>query len=444
MKPDLVLRQVLDLILRQRPDPGTQFVFVSSPPGGGKTLLVELVAVAACQLGLQVAIACPRAEQTFALVRRLRHVYPTQSLRLLIGKDRPLPADLEAQAIPMGAGCFDVGPGEGLPVAVGTVAKLAALAASGAVSCDLLICDESYQVTLAEFAPLLSCADRFLLVGDPGQLPPLVLIDSEPFAVARFRVQEPAACELLRHRPAAPHLRLPHTHRLPPDTVPYLQPLYPKMPFRASASARRRRLTVSRPGQQRDAVDRALDLLAGGASLVVLELPGRTGAGNQVDQEVAALMAMVAERIVARGIAPARGPLITAQDIGIVDPHVASGEAVRRELETRLVSGGSPVVGTPEVWQGLERPLMIVHHPLSGADPASAFSLDPGRTCVSLSRHQYGCVVVARADVELALQVSLPASGGRSLGSPDRSWQGLQFQRQLWQELRRLGRIVRT
>ena len=33
---------------------------------------------------------------------------------------------------------------------VGTVAKLAVLAASGAVTCDLLICDEAYQVTLAE------------------------------------------------------------------------------------------------------------------------------------------------------------------------------------------------------------------------------------------------------------------------------------------------------
>src|SRR5919112_5561061 len=98
MTPDPTLRKVLDLVLRQRHDPGTQFIFVGSPPGGGKTQLVELVAVAACQLGLQVAIACPRAEQAFALVRRLHYAYPTQCLRLLLGKDRPLPAELEAQA----------------------------------------------------------------------------------------------------------------------------------------------------------------------------------------------------------------------------------------------------------------------------------------------------------------------------------------------------------
>jgi hypothetical protein len=444
MKPDPVLRQVLDLVLRQRHDPRTQFVFVSSPPGGGKTQLVEMVAVAACQLGLQVVVASPRAEQAFALVRRLTHAYPTQRLCLSIGKDRPLPADLEGQAIPLGGGCFDVGPSHGTPVAVGTVAKLGLLAASRAVTCDLLILDEAYQVTLAEFAPLLPCADRFLLIGDPGQLPPLVLIDPEPFTAARFRVHEPAARELLRHRPAAPHLRLRQTHRLPPDTVPFLQPLYPDLPFRASASAVRRRPRFAHPGQQKDAVDRALDLLASGASLVVLELPARTGGGSQVDPEVAAFMAEVAERMLVRGIAPVGRAPFTTQDVGIADPHVASGEAIRRELEARQLPGRSPLVGTPEVWQGLEGPLMIVHHPLSGADAASSFSLDPGRSCVALSRHQFGCVLVTRAGVEHALRAALPVSGARPLGSPDRGWQGLQLHRLIWLELKRRRRIVRV
>ena len=191
-------------------------------------------------------------------------------------------------------------------------------------------------------------------------------------------------------------------------------------------------------------MDRALDLLATGASVVVLELPGRTRGGSaQVDQELAALMAEVAQRIVVRGIAPAGGAPFTTQDIGIVDSHVASGEAIRREVEARQLPEGSPVVATPEVWQGLERPLMIVHHPLSGADLASSFSLDPGRMCVSLSRHKYACVIVARAGVEHALKAALPASGARPLGSPDRSWQGLQFQRLFWHELKHLGRIVR-
>ena len=67
-------------------------------------------------------------------------------------------------------------------------------------------------------------------------------------------------------------------------------------------------------------------------------------------------MAEVAERMMVRGTAPAGGAPFTTQDIGIVDPHVASGEAIRREVEARQLPGGSPLVGTPEVWQGLERP----------------------------------------------------------------------------------------
>src|SRR4051794_17709322 len=107
----------------------------------------------------------------------------------------------------------------------------------------------------------------------------------------------------------------------------------------------------------------------------------------------------MAERMLQRGMA-SQGIPCGAADLGVVDPHVASGTAVRQELAVRQ---RDPVpAATPEVWQGQERPLMIVHHPLRGVDPR-AFALDPGRTCVSLSRHQYGCVIVTRAGIEDAL-----------------------------------------
>jgi hypothetical protein len=212
------------------------------------------------------------------------------------------------------------------------------------------------------------------------------------------------------------------------------------MPFRASA--RHCRLRFARPGQQGDGVDRALDLLATGASVVVLELTGSTAIGTQVDQEVAMLMADVVERMLARGMAPAGGAPFTTQDIGIVDPHVASGEAVRRELELCQLPGGSPLVGTPEVWQGLERPLIITHHPLSGVGSVSAFSLDPGRLCVAISRHLYGCVIVARAGMEVALLEHPYDSGARPLGSDDRLRRGMQLHLQFLRDLRQLGRII--
>ena len=218
MRTDPILRQVLDLVLRQRHDPSNQFVFVSSPPGGGKTQLVEVVAVAACQLGLQVSVTCPRAEQVFALVRRLLRAYPTQRLRLLIGKDRPLPADLEARAIPMGGGCFDFGSGDGPLLAVATVAKLASLAASGAVTCDLLICDESYQVTLAEFAPSSPVRTSSCWLGTQASYHPWCGLTPSPLPppVSGYTSRLPTSCGATGQPPRISGSRTPTAcHRIP-------------------------------------------------------------------------------------------------------------------------------------------------------------------------------------------------------------------------------------
>ena len=75
-------------------------------------------------------------------------------------------------------------------------------------------------------------------------------------------------------------------------------------------------------------------------------------------------------------------------------------------------------------------------------NPLSVSALDPGRACVSLSRHQYGCVVVARAGIEQALRDHTYDSGERPLGSDDRVWRGSQIHLRVLQDLRRLGRLI--
>ncbi len=72
--------RVLDLTLRDRhPD-----VVVDSPPGAGKTWLVEQVVATAVHFGGRVAVVAPRAEQTYDLVRRLRRNYPQVPLEILL------------------------------------------------------------------------------------------------------------------------------------------------------------------------------------------------------------------------------------------------------------------------------------------------------------------------------------------------------------------------
>ena len=46
--------------------------------------------------------------------------------------------------------------------------------------------------------------------------------------------------------------------------------------------------------------------------------------------------------------------------------------------------------------QGLEFSTVFYWHSLSGLAIADPFHLDPGRTCVGLTRHRHACVIVGR------------------------------------------------
>jgi hypothetical protein len=429
---------VLALVGRDRHDGGCRVVVVASPPGGGKTSLVAAVAPAEASHGVRVGVACPRASQAFSLVGRIRASSPDQATRLRVGKQQPVPARLRVETPALGDG-IEGGPPAVNPIDVGTVAKLAYSAGRGDLGWELLVLDEAHQSTLAEFAPLLGAADRFLLVGDPGQLPPVVRVNTEPFAAGRFRVHAPVAAELPRHVPDARFLQIGVSHRLPQDTVRLLQPsYYPELPFLASASPGARRLTFVRAGVRRDAVDRALDLLGEGASLVVLELPKRSGGPDHLDPEATAVMAEVVARMLERGIMPVGGVPFQAGDVGCVDPHVAGVEALGRLVRSPRVQ-----LGTPEVWQGLERPLIVARLPEARGGARLGFDREPGRWCVPLSRHLFACVAVVRAGVGAGLGDGHDF-GARPLGGEDRVWRGVRARQELWQGLRGLGRIVPT
>src|SRR5207249_2685631 len=84
-------RQVLDLVLRD----GHRLVVVVSPPGAGKTRLIEsLVAVAVQELSLRVAVVTPRAGQMYDILRRLLANFGPMPIAALHSSRRPLPEDL--------------------------------------------------------------------------------------------------------------------------------------------------------------------------------------------------------------------------------------------------------------------------------------------------------------------------------------------------------------
>jgi hypothetical protein len=140
--------------------------------------------------------------------------------------------------------------------------------------------------------------------------------------------------------------------------------------------------------------------------------------------------------------AAARGWLITTCEGGgaqAVCAHRTQVAAVRDRLPPAC---GPILVETANRFQGLERPVMLVYHPLSGRVDASAFHLDAGRLCVALSRHRVVCFVFARAGIADLLRRYAP-SGNRVLGIPtDPEFLGWRAHLTVLTALQKGGRVV--
>jgi len=185
-------------------------------------------------------------------------------------------------------------------------------------------------------------------------------------------------------------------------------------------------------------------MLATGATLAGILLPATDLPLADLDEGVAEVMAQVAQRLLERHAEWAGQRRLMARDLGCIDPHVASGAAVRRQLRKRGISADELMVDTPEIWQGLERPIMVVKHTLSGLPRLSSFSLEPGRWCVMLSRHQLGCVIVGREGIGAALERHRHNCADRPMGVDNAEWAGWRAHVALWGSMERMGRIVRA
>lgn len=429
-----VLREIIHYVVEQ----GGSLSVVDSPPGAGKTGLTERC-VAAAVLAAKMRVCCvtPKAEQSIDLARRIASAYHLPSIQLLLAGSRTVPANLPAglQVI-TDVGAIAPGPG----VVVSTVDKIAVhIDRLPANTFDLLIADEAYQMSFAQFLPVADLAPRVLLVGDPGQLPPLVRADTSQYEAAATRVHWPAPKQILDQYSSARRFLLPATRRFPQDTVEIIQPhLYPDLPFRSLARPEDRRLRFVAAGMG-GLIDRALDAVAGGASVVALELPARPPCLNDVDIELANTIAAVVHRALERSPEWIGHRSLMPADLGCIDPHVASGGAIRAEL--RRLGRVGVFVDTPEIWQGSQAPLMVVRHPLSGCFDPSEFDLQAGRLCVTLSRHQVACIIVARANVGQVLEQYRHDCGKAISGAEDSCWRGYQAHHGIWDALSRRDRI---
>jgi hypothetical protein len=305
----------------------------------------------------------------------------------------------------------------------------------------VLLVDEAYQLTDVRFHQIAALARRFVLVGDPGQIAPVVSCDVDRWASdpSGPHVACPEALRA-RHPTAAAKIALPVSRRLVPDTVRFVQPaFYPDLPLVGLSAPDERGLDFRVPGA--GPYDHTLDQIARGASLVMAELPAQTT--GVTDAELADAIVGMVERLFERETWVRTGNgaerRLEPRDVGIVCAHVAQVNAVTEQLPERFAY--HILVETADRFQGLERPVMFAHHPLSGRLDPQTFHLEAGRLCVMLSRHSVACVVVGRAGIEARLD-QLPALKGRVLGRDDMGHRGYRAHGELLRGLREDGRTL--
>jgi hypothetical protein len=425
-----VLAALLEHVERRGP-----LLVLKAPPGSGKTYVMLRAVALAAHRRQRVAVATQTNAQADDLCRRLAQDFP----RIAVVRY----ASAARTAVDLGASVAWARAGKEVPsgpaVVVGTTSKWAASTVDEPY--DFLFVDEAWQTAWADFMTLAAVAPRFVLVGDPGQIPPVVSIEVARWQTSRRPPHAPAPGVILGDRSLAPTaLSLPVTTRLPPDTAALVRAFY-DFDFDAWSAPGERRLVAGAAGSG-SGEDRAIDLLAGG-SVAVLTVPTPdAGPPLEEDVELAAKAAAVARRLLERG-----ATLVTEDGERALAPGDIGLCASHRVMNTRMLDalGGLATSGvrvdTPERWQGLERQVMIAVHPLSGVVRPTAFDLSTGRLCVMASRHRVGLVLVTWDHVGETLAAYLPVAD-QAVGLPDEAGRGHAQHLQVWEQLANGGRVV--
>jgi AAA domain len=420
-------------------------VVVRAPPGSGKTYLLSRTVSALREKSKRIAIAAQTNAQADDICRRLAGApWELPSYRFVRqggGMDSPVDTVTVVES-------FDDLPSSAC-VVVGTSSKWGFVEIKA--DFDVLLVDEAWQMQWSQFVPLGRVAPRFMLIGDPGQIPPVVAVDASRWETAHIAPHLPAPEIICSNdgltadvRPV--ELQLPASRRLPADAVSLLQPFY-DFPFGAWALPTERAVVAN--GSAAGPIDRAINLLAVG-SVVALTSPTVDDLPPaDMDDEIADLAVRVAARLIDRkarvrilddgGERPERP--VTPFDIGITATHRVMNELIaqrlRRSQELREIR-----VDTPERWQGLQRLVTIAVHPLSGVLRRSPFDLETGRLCVMASRHQGGFIVVGRDHIGDTLD-SLIVGADQPIGRPDIAGRGHHQHLTFWQALEAQKRVIR-
>ncbi len=361
-------------------------VILRACPGGGKTRAVSLLAAAlAHRGGLRVAVAAQTRGQAAELAQRIAGVSDRVSL-ITSGRGAVSAAALGVPTV-TGRSARWARPGGG-EILVGTAARWLYMDPER-VAADVLAVDEAWQCTYGDLGALGALARQVVLVGDPGQIAPVVTGSTVRWDGQATGPHRSAPDALLAaHGDAMTEVPLTNSWRLGAQTCALLsEHFYPGMPF----------------GSRRPDEALVTDTGAVLPEMTALSVPvqyGPTDPGllDAVAQRVRELVGHN-YRVGGSGAVPMSG-----SDVAVVVPHVAQAGALR----ALLADVPGLLIGTANSVQGLERPAVVAVHPLAGYREAEPFALDPGRLCVTLSRHRAHLSVLCDPHTERVLTGDAP------------------------------------
>jgi hypothetical protein len=359
---------------------GDPAVVVASPPGAGKTrLVIHLAEQLNRRAALNVAIATQTRAQVLDVVNRAAAI--GANVALLGVRDSRRPLDLHPQAGYL-AGAVHLRRWQGIVVA--TTARWL-WTNEREYTADICIVHQAWQMTYADLGGLGPLSAQIVLVGDPGQIAPVVTGDSRRWQDLLAGPQRAAPEALVAAYPdAVTRLRLSSSWRLGPQTTALIQPaFYADLPF-----------TSARPPRH---------IQLDGAALPELSARLTTPLAGPGDPGLAAAAADRVRELLGRGLVlddrGVRRPL-AMQEVAVITPHTEQASAVA----ARLADLPDVLIGTANQAQGLEREAVVVIHPLAGYREAPSFATDPGRLCVALSRHRAHATIVLDASTDVVLR----------------------------------------
>lgn len=397
-------------------------VIVKAPPGAGKTyLLLQLLST--LHKKSRIAVACFTNAQADDICRRCATEHPSINIIRYLSKSSP--GSQSGVREETSGGSLPAGPSV-------VVANTAKWSLSDNPEFDFLLVDEAWQISWADLMLLRKLAPRVVLIGDPGQIPPVVSIETERWETSPAAPHRPAPEHFLALNSGVALHALPGSRRLPHDTVNLVKNFY-DFDFGAFADSGERFVRVKADGSP---IGRAISSLSE-RSITSLLLPTPdTGPPVEIDDEMARTISDMIIQILDNGGAYSDGPeskskpqTLKPEHIGIVATHRSMNTRIANRLPARIRN--QIKVDTTERWQGLERKLMIAVHPLSSTASPSAFDLETGRLCVMASRHQSGLIIVARDHIKDTLETHIPTAD-QPLGRPDSTGRGLSGHRAFW------------